>query len=86
MKKYSKCFPFKYKEFEIPVDQCWLAPNHYNSRQIEPSCVDDCMLFFGASGNRPSACAYLMPVKEVGQRKGVTMKLSEVKEERLTKY
>ena len=53
MEKYSKYFPFKYKEYEIPVDQCWLAPNHYNCRQIESARVDECVLFFGASANRP---------------------------------
>ena len=86
MEKYSRYFPFKYKEFEILVDQCWLAPYHYNSCQVEPSCVDACMLFFGASANRPSTCAYLMPIKEACIRKGIPMKLSEVKEERLTNY
>jgi len=53
MEKYAKYFPFKYKEFEIPIDQCWLAPDHYNSHQVEPNRVDACMLFFGASANRP---------------------------------
>ena len=46
MEKYSKYFPFKYKEYETPVDQCWLALDHYNSRQIEPKRVDECVLFF----------------------------------------
>ena len=77
MEKYSKYFPFKYKEYEIPVDQCWLAPDHYISRQIEPKRVDECVLFFAASANRPGACAYLMPVKNAGKKKGTLMKLSE---------
>ena len=86
MEKYSKYLPFKYKEYEIPVDQCWLAPDHYNSRQIEPKRVDEWVLFFPASANRPRACAYLMPVKNAGKKKGTPMKLSEVKEEKLTEY
>ena len=86
MEKYAEYFPFKYKEYEIPVDQCWLAPDHYNSRQIEPNRVDACMLFFGGSANRPAACAYLMPVKNAGKKKGIPMKLSEVVEEKLTEY
>ena len=57
MEKYSKYFPFKYKEYEILVDQCWLDLDHYNSCQIEPQRVDECVLFFGASANRPRVCA-----------------------------
>ncbi len=86
MEKYSKYFPFKYKEYEIPVDQCWLAPDQFNSRQIEAQRVDECMLFFAASANRPGACAYLIPVKSAGKKKGTPMKLSEVIEDKLTEY
>lgn len=86
MEKYSKYFPFKYKEYEIPVDQCWLAPDHYNSRGIEHNRIDECMLFFAASANRPGTCAYLMPVKNAGKKKGDPMKLGEIVEEKLTTY
>lgn len=86
MERYSKYFPFKYKEYEIPVDQCWLAPDHYNCRQVEHQRIDECMLFFAASANRPGACAYLMPVKNAGKKKGVPMKLGEIEEEKLTTY
>ena len=86
IEKYSKYFPFKYKEYEIPVDQCWLAPNHYNSHQIESARVHECVLFFGARANRPGACAYLMPVKNAGKKKGIPMKVSEVIEDKLTEY
>lgn len=45
------------------------------------------MLFFGASANRPRACAYLMPAKNAGnKKKGIPMKLSEVVEEKLSEY
>ena len=86
MEKYCKQFPFKYKEYEIPIDQCWLAFDHYNSHQIDSKHVDEVVLFFGASANRPGACAYLMPVKEAGKKKGVPMTVSEVMEEKLTEY
>ena len=48
--------------------------------------MDECVLFFGASANRPGACAYLMPVKNAGKKKGTPMKLSEVKEEKINEY
>ena len=86
MEKYSNYFPFRYKEYEILVDQCYLAPDHYNSRQIEPCRVDECVMFFVASANRPGACAYLMLVKDAGKEKGIPMKQSEVSEEKLTDY
>ena len=35
MNKYIKYFPFQYKEFDIPVQNCWLAPDHYNSRIMQ---------------------------------------------------
>ena len=83
MEKYSNYFPFNYKEYEIPVAQCYLAPDHYNSRQIDAHRVNECVLFFAASANRPGACAYLMPVKNAGKKKGIPMKQSEVSEEKL---
>ena len=48
--------------------------------------VDECVLFFAASANRPGACAYLMPVKDAGKKRGYAMKQNEVSEEKLTEY
>ena len=42
--------------------------------------------FCAASANRPGACAYLMPINNVGEKKGIPMKVSEVIEDKLTEY
>ena len=86
IEKYSKYFLFKYRECKFPIDQCWLASNHYNSCQIESHCVDEGVLFFVANEIRPRACAYLMLVKNAGKKKGIPMRLSEVIEEKLLEY
>ena len=44
------------------------------------------MMFFAASANRPSACAYLMPINDGHVRKGIPMKVAEVKEDKLIDY
>ena len=44
------------------------------------------MMFFAASANRPSACAYLMLVNDGHVRKGIPMKVAEVKEDKLIDY
>ena len=85
-KRYAAWFPFQYKEFEINVDQCFLALDHYNCRQMEEKQINSCMLFFAKSANRPAACAYLMPVNNCSPKKGVPMMLNEVKEEKIQEY
>ncbi|KAI5081664.1 hypothetical protein GOP47_0001407 [Adiantum capillus-veneris] len=67
MEKYSTYFSFKYTEYEIPVTNCFLDPNHYNPHQLDEEQLINCMLLFVAGANRPSSCAYLMPVKNCGQ-------------------
>lgn len=86
MEKYSSFFPFKYKEYDIPVNQCFIALDQYNCRDLKLDKVNTCMKFFAASANRPSACAYLMPVKNGGQKTGIPMKGQEVVEDRLLSY
>lgn len=86
MEQYSEYFPFKYKEFEIPVDNCWLAPDHYISRVMEIHSMVTRMMSFAQSRNRPSSCAYLMPVKNHGPKKGEPMKKEEVIEKNLGTY
>ena len=86
MEQYSSYFPFKYKEFEIPVENCWLAPDHYVSRVFEINTMKVRMKGFAASRNRPASCAYLMPVKNHGAKRGERMKSEEIIENQLHHY
>ena len=86
MEKYSVFFPFKYKEYDIPIDNCFPAPDEYICRQLKSKQVKTCMMFFAASANRPLACAYLMPINNGHVRKGTPMKVAEVKEDKLIEY
>ncbi|MCO5570655.1 hypothetical protein L7F22_024382 [Adiantum nelumboides] len=52
MEKYSTYFPFKYTEYEIPVTSCFLAPNHYNSHQLDEEQLNNYMLLFAASATK----------------------------------
>ena len=86
MEQYGDYFPFKYKEFEIPVDNCWLAPEHYVSRVFNKATMTIRMKGFAGCRNRPSSCAYLMPIKEHGAKKGYPMKKEEIIENKLQQY
>ena len=88
MEQYSKFFPFKYKEFEIPVDNCWLAPDHFVSRVFKKATMISRMRGFASSRNRPAACAYLMPIKNEnhGAKQGIPLKKEEIVENKLQQY
>lgn len=52
MNKYIEYFPFQYREFDIPVQNCWLALDHYNARIMDKNMLSVCYLDF--HGVRPS--------------------------------
>ena len=86
MEKCLSFFPFKYKEENIPINNCFPDPYEHIYYQLKPLQVKTCMMFFAASANRPSACAYLMPVNDGHVRKGIPMTVAEVKEDKLIDY
>lgn len=86
MNKYINYFPFQYKEFDVPVQNCLLAPDHFNTRIMDTKRAESVLFGFSESTTRPAACAYLMPVKNAKSKEGIPMKVEEVEESKLQEY
>ena len=86
MNKYIKYFPFQYREFDICVQNCWLAPDHYNARTIDTKHAEGVLFGFSRSTTKPAACAYLMPIHNAKTKEGTPLAIEEVEESKLKDY
>ena len=86
MHQYMQYFPFGYEDFEIDVDQCFQAPDHYVVRPMEKKQVELNTFIFARSATRPASAAYLMPVNNYVKKGGIPMSLREVKKEKVMEY
>ena len=86
MDKYIKYFPFQYREFDIPVQNCWLAPDHYNARIMDIKHAEGVLFGFSRSTTKPAACAYLMPIQNAKTKGGTPLAVEEIEESKIKDY
>ena len=76
--QYKEYFQFGvFKEFDIPILNCMEAPNHYLCCTLNDTTMTE---------RRPASCAYLMPIKYLGEKKGTPLTKEQISEAKLQEY
>ncbi|MCO5573710.1 hypothetical protein L7F22_027484 [Adiantum nelumboides] len=85
--QYADFFPLGlYREFEIPVAKCFLAPEHIMCRSMSEDKLEIILGWFTSKANNPASCAYLMPIDWVQEHKAIPKKKDQVKVEDIQNY
>ncbi|MCO5611338.1 hypothetical protein L7F22_065591 [Adiantum nelumboides] len=85
--QYADFFPLGlYREFEIPVAKCFLAPEHIICRSMSEDKLEIILGWFTSTANNPTSCAYLMPIDWVQEHKAIPKKKDQVKVEDIQNY
>ncbi|MCO5561005.1 hypothetical protein L7F22_014626 [Adiantum nelumboides] len=87
LSQYADFFPLGlYREFEIPVAKCFLAPEHIICRSMSEDKLEIILGWFTSKANNPASCAYLMPIDWVQEHKAIPKKKDQVKVEDIQNY
>ena len=86
MKQYNNYSHSKYKEVKFYVDSFWFTPDHHISCVFKKEIIIDHMKCFVSSKNRPTSCAYLMPIKCRGETQGILFTKKQVIDSKLLEY
>lgn len=62
------------------------APNHYLCRTLDPPEVNERLKGYINHKNRPASCAYLMPIKYMGEKHGIPLTKEQLSEAKLQEY
>ncbi|MCO5590628.1 hypothetical protein L7F22_044599 [Adiantum nelumboides] len=85
--QYANFFPLGlYREFEILVAKCFLAPEHIICRSMSEDKLEIILGWFTSNANNPASCAYLMPIDWVLEHKAIPKKKDRVKVEGIQNY
>ena len=85
--QYKEYFKFGvFQEFDIPVLHCMEAPNHYVCCTLDHLEVNERLKGYISHKNRPASCAYLMPIKYLGEKQGTPLTMEQLSEAKLQDY
>ena len=85
--QYKEYFYFVvFKEFDIPVLHCMEAPSNYLCHTLNHIQLRERLQGYIDHKNRLASCAYLMPIKYLGEKQGIPLTKEQVIKAKLHEY